>query len=187
MYKLHAPLINESNENIQTIKMLFKEVLGYSEQEINQFINTQFMCDIAINLTLEQAKQIAEPFYDNDINIYLFDQSSNAPLFWQKDLGVILIKNPPKKHYYDSPVVSREHLVDPFTQQEKERQQNIEDNRREQLEKQKTPIVTCPYCQSTNTKKISSMSKAGSVALFGIFAMGKVNKQWHCNDCKSDF
>lgn len=45
----------------------------------------------------------------------------------------------------------------------------------------------CPYCKSTKTKKISSMSKAGSVALFGIFAMGKVNKQWHCNNCGSDF
>lgn len=48
-------------------------------------------------------------------------------------------------------------------------------------------IVKCPYCKSFNTKKISGMSKAGSVALFGIFAMGKVSKQWHCNNCNSDF
>ncbi|MCI9127431.1 MAG: hypothetical protein HFG28_09565 [Eubacterium sp.] len=47
--------------------------------------------------------------------------------------------------------------------------------------------VKCPYCQSTNTKKISSVSKAGSVAVFGVFAAGKVSKQWHCNNCKSDF
>ena len=47
--------------------------------------------------------------------------------------------------------------------------------------------ITCPYCKSTNTKKISSLSKAGSVALFGIFALGKTTKQWHCNSCKSDF
>ena len=45
----------------------------------------------------------------------------------------------------------------------------------------------CPYCHSKNTKKISGFSKAGSVALFGVFAMGKVGKQWHCNQCKSDF
>lgn len=187
MYKLHAPLINKSNEKIQTIKILFKEVLGYNEQEINQFVNTKFMCDIAINLTLEQAKQIVEPFYDNDIQIYLFDQSSNSPLAWQKDLGIILTKNTPKQHYYDEPVISREHLVDPFIQQEIERQQNIKDNRREQLEKPQTPTITCPYCQSTNTKKISGLSKAGSVALWGIFALGKTTKQWHCNNCKSDF
>lgn len=49
------------------------------------------------------------------------------------------------------------------------------------------PVVECPYCHSTSTKKISGVSKAGSVALFGIFATGKVSKQWHCNKCNSDF
>lgn len=48
------------------------------------------------------------------------------------------------------------------------------------------PIVTCPYCKSTNTTKISGISKAGSVMMFGIFSQ-KVKKQWHCNNCKSDF
>lgn len=48
------------------------------------------------------------------------------------------------------------------------------------------PVIKCPYCHSTNTKKISTMSKAGSVALFGIFSQ-KVKKQWHCNGCGSDF
>ena len=45
----------------------------------------------------------------------------------------------------------------------------------------------CPYCQSTNTKKITNLSKAGSVAIFGVFAIGKTTKEWHCNNCKSDF
>lgn len=49
------------------------------------------------------------------------------------------------------------------------------------------PTITCPYCKSTNTKNISGLSKAGSVALFGIFALGKTTKQWHCNSCGSDF
>lgn len=47
--------------------------------------------------------------------------------------------------------------------------------------------VKCPYCHSTNTKKISTLSKAGSVALFGIFSIGKVSKEWHCNNCNSNF
>lgn len=47
--------------------------------------------------------------------------------------------------------------------------------------------VECPYCHSTDTKKISGMSKAGAVALFGIFALSKASKQWHCNKCGSDF
>lgn len=46
--------------------------------------------------------------------------------------------------------------------------------------------VTCPYCKSTNTKKISIASRAGSILGFGIFSK-KLGKQWHCNDCGSDF
>lgn len=49
------------------------------------------------------------------------------------------------------------------------------------------PTITCPYCQSTNTKKISGLSKAMSVGLFGIFALGKTTKQFHCNNCGADF
>ncbi len=45
----------------------------------------------------------------------------------------------------------------------------------------------CPYCHSKNTKKISGISKVGSVAIWGVFAMNKVGKQWHCNNCNSDF
>lgn len=40
----------------------------------------------------------------------------------------------------------------------------------------------CPTCNSTNIKKISGLSKAGSVAIFGIFSQ-KVKKQMHCNNC----
>lgn len=50
-----------------------------------------------------------------------------------------------------------------------------------------TPTITCPYCKSTDCKKISGLSKAGSVALWGIFALGKTTKQFHCNSCKADF
>jgi len=46
--------------------------------------------------------------------------------------------------------------------------------------------VTCPYCSSTNTKKITATSKAVNTALFGIFGT-KRHKQWHCNKCGSDF
>lgn len=47
--------------------------------------------------------------------------------------------------------------------------------------------ISCPYCKATNVKKISVTSKVASTAVWGIFAMGKVSKQWHCNHCKSDF
>ena len=46
--------------------------------------------------------------------------------------------------------------------------------------------VTCPYCKSTNTKKITTTSKVVNTAMFGIFGQ-KRKHQWHCNNCKSDF
>ena len=48
-------------------------------------------------------------------------------------------------------------------------------------------LVNCPHCNSIDVKKISNASKVGSIALWGVFAAGKVSKQWHCNNCKSDF
>ena len=51
----------------------------------------------------------------------------------------------------------------------------------------KKTAIECPYCHSTNTKKISGLSKVGSMALWGVFALGKTSKQWHCNTCNSDF
>ena len=48
------------------------------------------------------------------------------------------------------------------------------------------PIVECPYCHSKNTSRISSLSKAVSIAAFGLFSQ-KRKYQWHCNNCRSDF
>lgn len=50
-----------------------------------------------------------------------------------------------------------------------------------------TSSVKCPYCNSYNTSKISTMSKAIGAALVGVHALARNSKQWHCNNCKSDF
>lgn len=47
--------------------------------------------------------------------------------------------------------------------------------------------VRCPYCNSTSVSKISNAKKVGLTAMFGIFAIGKTTKQWHCSSCDSDF
>lgn len=46
--------------------------------------------------------------------------------------------------------------------------------------------VTCPYCHSTNVKKVGTSGRLLSVFTFGL-ASGKVGKQWHCRSCGSDF
>lgn len=43
--------------------------------------------------------------------------------------------------------------------------------------------IKCPNCHSTKVHKIGGLSKAGSVAMWGIFAMGKVSKTYQCDKC----
>lgn len=43
-------------------------------------------------------------------------------------------------------------------------------------------VPKCPTCQSTDIKKVSTASKAGSVFMWGLLSQ-KVKKQWHCNNC----
>lgn len=51
---------------------------------------------------------------------------------------------------------------------------------------QESNVPKCPTCQSTDIKKLSGLSKAGSVVMWGIFSR-KVHKQWHCNNCDSEW
>lgn len=48
------------------------------------------------------------------------------------------------------------------------------------------PTVECPYCHSTNTKKIGWLDRCGSVELWGL-GSSKIGKQFHCNNCEADF
>lgn len=48
------------------------------------------------------------------------------------------------------------------------------------------PVITCPYCHSTNTKKISAGHRWLSTGLFGL-ASSDLGKQWKCVDCGSKF
>lgn len=49
-----------------------------------------------------------------------------------------------------------------------------------------TVKVECPYCKSTDTKKVGIISRSFSIGLFGL-GSSKLGKQWHCNKCNSDF
>lgn len=51
----------------------------------------------------------------------------------------------------------------------------------------KNNLTTCPYCKSTNVKKITTSSKVAHTALFGIFSISRNSKNFHCNQCSADF
>lgn len=191
MYKLYAPNYSEKDPRLPIIQNLFKEVLGYTEEELKYFTKTHFSCDVVINLTLEQAQEITQIFYNNDIQLYLKDQKTNSVLFWQPDLGIIIKKEPPKSHYCDEPLVSRDHLVDAFTQQEKERQENIRQTQQEarnnaiaKTNNTQSNTPKCPTCGSTNVKHISTLNRAVSIGVFGLFS-SKIGKNYECLNCKA--
>ncbi len=50
------------------------------------------------------------------------------------------------------------------------------------FEVQESTTPHCPTCKSTDLKKISGLSKAGSFAMWGFFSQ-KVKKTYHCNNC----
>lgn len=67
------------------------------------------------------------------------------------------------------------------------KQENEKRNQNKQVSASpSTPQVTCPYCNSTNTKKLTTAKRAGSILGLGILSK-KIGKQWHCNNCNSDF
>ena len=176
LYSLYAPMWDAND----TLRKLLKEVLGYTDDEIKKMESEYFGRNIVNNLTIDQAKEITEIFGGNDFSVYLNDgRGSEGAIAWNQ-LGIHLIDEPPKDHYCDEPLVSRDHLADLSIPKK------IDPPIKETLFHTK-PIVECPYCHSADTRKISGLSKAGSVALFGIFSLGKTTKQWHCNRCNSDF
>lgn len=45
-------------------------------------------------------------------------------------------------------------------------------------------IPKCPTCQSTNIKRISTLNRVTSIAVFGLLS-GKIGKNYECLDCKA--
>lgn len=166
LYSLYAPYW-DTNEDL---RKLLKEVLGYNEDEISQLESEHFGRNVANNLTIEQAKEITEIFSDNDFQIYLNDGSGVEHVIFWKELGIPLKHNPPKDHYCDEPLVSREHLADlSIPKKVAPPARNIN-------------VISCPYCHSTNTERISGLNRS-----LWFADASAVGKQFQCNSCSAFF
>ena len=178
----------EHKEILDRAIPLIKEVFGYTDEEIEGFKEKIFYPPLAINVTLDQLKLALQPFIDHNITIYGNEYDDNykliETLISARKLG--LTPQIPKFHYYDEPIICRNQLVDPYNPPSWNTAWTTGYTFRPESQPS-NPTITCPYCKSTNTKKISGLSKAVSVGLFGIFALGKTTKQFHCNNCKADF
>ncbi len=47
--------------------------------------------------------------------------------------------------------------------------------------------ILCPKCGSENVALISGLSKAATVAKWGIFSIGKAKADYRCKDCGEKF
>lgn len=96
------------------------------------------------------------------------------------------------KHSHDKQLSEYQYWKDnPQEYQQYLKEQNLE--KKEELQSKtvvyasaSTPTIQCPYCHSTNTHKLSTASRGASTLMFGL-ASGKIGKQWHCDDCDSNF
>lgn len=182
MYKLKAPIIYPNDNRIILIRRLFTEVLGYTDEEIEQFVSSNFQCAVAEHLTLKQISLIAKPFEDYDaLVLSIVDENTNRIVSYN-EAGINLTKEPPKDHYYDQPVVSRDQLVNPLTQKAIERQEILSQPDSAFY----ANIPKCPTCGSTNIRKISGVERGASILTFGLFSK-KINKTFKCQNCGMTF
>lgn len=118
---------------------------------------------------------------------YLFYVSNNGTLL-QKDevedifamltvcLPILLIVTIVSIYDYVKRLKQYNYILDHFAEYQKEQYQRRVDRERK-LEASTLYSsgvrVECPYCHSTNTRKISGASKAGNVALFGVLLLAR--------------
>lgn len=119
----------------------------------------------------------------DDINVCLVDNAQmtniNFPASDLRDLGYISKSASfidAMINLYQTDIIEYELKMSQFRQQLEQQKQAKQDNQ-----------LRCPYCHSTDVKKITMTSKVTHGAVFGLFGARKILKQWHCNKCKSDF
>lgn len=97
-------------------------------------------------------------------------------------MGIMTTEYIRQKYVFNDPRFSKAKFNERERKEEKNYQEFKEQSKRDVAAYYGNPTITCPTCGSTNTKKISGLSKAASVGLFGIFSQ-KVKHQFHCNSC----
>lgn len=97
-------------------------------------------------------------------------------------MGIMTTEYIRQKYVFNDPRFSKSKFNERERKEEKDYQEFKEQSKRDVAAYYGHPTITCPTCGSTNTKKISGLSKAASVGLFGIFSQ-KVKHQFKCNSC----
>lgn len=213
MYVIDHGRWNKDSEDWVRATPLLKEIMGYTDEDIMNFIKVQerhYFPPFAININEDQMVPLIQPFIDHKLNVYGQEYDDNTyelislipDICKPNEKFVFDRKRESKIHYYDKPILLEHQKVDPFnpptfnykwthlsyglTSEELASIGKAFTPVKPKPPKPSKPIVTCPYCKSEKTTKISSFEKATNIFFFGIFGQ-KRKHQWHCNNCKSDF
>lgn len=109
---------------------------------------------------------------------YLVKEPQNEP---DKN-GIMTTEYIRQKYVFNDPRFSKSKFNERERKEEKDYQEFKEQSKRDVAAYYGHPAITCPTCGSTNTEKISALSKGVSVGLFGIFSQ-KVKHQFRCKTC----
>ena len=97
-------------------------------------------------------------------------------------MGIMTTEYIRQKYVFNDPRFSKSKFNERERKEEKDYQEFKERSKRAVAAYYGHPTITCPTCGSTNTEKISALSKGVSVGLFGIFSQ-KVKHQFRCKTC----
>lgn len=139
------------------------------------------------------ASMIDREFFTNYIVPYGREHALDVWFFdtYVKPLGMYDLDNIDAAcHMYLSHIITKECYYEHGgeehdAQLEREDAERLAKQRR--AERRAVHAVTCPYCGSTNVSKITDLQKGVNLAVFGIFALPKMQGNWKCNHCKSRF
>lgn len=68
--------------------------------------------------------------------------------------------------------------------EKRQQETTLNQMRMEKQQAQKANVPRCPTCGSTNIRRISTLDRAVSVGILGIFS-GKIGKNYECLNCKA--
>lgn len=88
-----------------------------------------------------------------------------------------------KEFIYNNPLYDRNADMQHREDMRKLDEKNHRDAMIEQSRTNTDNTPHCPTCNSTDIEKISTSSKVGKAALFGVLAIGSITKQFKCNNC----
>ena len=122
-------------------------------------------------------------FSDEEIEKFFSSNDSNFDEYWKQNEQRLFDEIISKSPEFDINLCNNKDII------LKQQEEAITHGKAviEGSDKSNTFGVKCPYCHATNVKKITNTSKAVHTALFGVFSLSRNSKNFHCNNCNSDF